>query len=239
MFLWNIIKGRFFNAKRIRDDANDERRNDRRGVHSFSSCREHALSDIRRARMLLEAETNESGGNTDCGSRNTIRKLIPSLGELISKRTGESEVYWNAPENAYYKVKNPAAKAALKRSSPEDWIYEHIIHNILFPETSYELISIARDMGELRFVLKQKNVSSESFPTDDEVEYYLMNQLGLSPEDRYWYGNDILAVTDVGAHEDNVLKGDDGKLFFIDPLICIKKPAVDVIEWLVGNIDWR
>lgn len=40
--------------------------------------------------MLLEAETNESGGNTDCGSRNTIRKLIPSLGELISKRTGES-----------------------------------------------------------------------------------------------------------------------------------------------------
>ena len=54
------------------------------------------------------------------------------------------------------------------------------LHNILFPETSYELISIARDMGELRFVLKQKNVSSESFPTDDEVECYLMNQLGLS-----------------------------------------------------------
>jgi hypothetical protein len=63
--------------------------------------------------------------------------------------------------------------------------------------------------------------------------------LGLSPEDRYWYGNDVLAVTDVGAHEDNVLKGDNGKLFFIDPLIRIKKPAVDVIEWLVGNIDWR
>ena len=90
MFLWNIIKGRFFNAKRIRDNANDERRNDRRGVHSFSSCREHALSDIRRARMLLEAEKNESGRNSDCSSRNTIRKLIPSLGELISKRTGES-----------------------------------------------------------------------------------------------------------------------------------------------------
>ena len=90
MFLWNIIKGRFFNARRIRDDANDERRNNRRGVHSFSSSREHALSDIRRARMLLEAEKNESGRNSDCSSRNTIRKLIPSLGELISKRTGES-----------------------------------------------------------------------------------------------------------------------------------------------------
>ena len=41
-------------------------------------------------------------------------------------------------------------------------------------------------------------------------------------------------MTDVGAHGDNVLLGDDGKVYFIDPLIRLKRPANEVIEYLTG-----
>ena len=36
--------------------------------------------------------------------------------------------------------------------------------------------------------------------------------------------------------QDNVLVDDNGRLFFIDPLIRLKKSALEVIEWLVGPI---
>ena len=174
-------------------------------------------------------------GDSDSRARNSLRDIIVGLGELVSKRTGESEVYWNASENVYYKVKNPAAKAPLKHSQPSDWPYEHVIHNILFPNTAYDLVAIAREHGELRLVLRQTCVSSESFPTNSEIEDYLENVLGLQLEDRYWFGNGVLAVSDVGERGDNVLKGDSGELFFIDPLIRLKKPALEVIANLVGD----
>ena len=36
--------------------------------------------------------------------------------------------------------------------------------------------------------------------------------------------------------QDNVLVDDNGRLFFVDPLIRLKKSALEVIEWLVGPI---
>ncbi len=48
-------------------------------------------------------------------------------------------------------------------------------------------------------------------------------------ENCYYYANDYIAVTDVSADGDNVLT--DGKnLYFIDPIIKFKKPAVEVLE---------
>ena len=85
--------------------------------------------------------------------------------------------------------------------------------------------------------MKQRGISSETFPTDEEVAEWLKRELGLEPEDRYWFGNDLLAITDVGAKGDNVLKGDDGRLYFIDPLIRLKRPALEVIEGLVGPVE--
>ena len=61
--------------------------------------------------------------------------------------------------------------------------------------------------------------------------------LGLKPEDRYFFGNDLLAVTDVSAQSDNVLLDDAGQLRFIDPLIRLKNPALDVIKELIGTLN--
>ena len=233
------------------------------GFHPFASCRERALSDLSRIRVLAEALESQPRGTPDSGPRDSIRKVIEaarsrglyftigaassprglatattanrslSLGELISKRTGESEVYFNAAEHAYYKVKWPSAKARIKQTAPRDWFYEHIIHNILFPDTAYGFIGITEEVGELKIILRQQEVPSESYPSDAQIAAHLAT-LGLEPEDRYFFGNDLLAVTDVSASSDNVLLDDSGALRFIDPLIRLKKPAREVIDRLVN-----
>ena len=199
--------------------------------------------------MLAETLESQSSGASDSSPRDSIRKVIDAakscglyfdsnktlkLGELISKRTGESEVYFNAAEHAYYKVKWPSAKAHIKQTTPRDWFYEHIIHNILFPNTVYEFIGITEEIGELKLLLRQQEVPSESFPSDTQIAAHLA-AIGLHPEDRYFFGNDLLAVTDVSAQSDNVLLDDEGTLRFIDPLIRLKKPAQEVIAELVGE----
>ena len=158
---------------------------------------------------------------------------LAKLGDLVSKRTGESEVYWNRQKSAFYKVKNPNAKRSLKHTSESDWIYEHVIHNILFPECAYEFVGVTLELGEIRVVLKQNAVRTETFPTENQVEASLA-EIGFVRKDRYFFGDGIVSVTDVGAHGDNVLLGDDGKVYFIDPLIRLDRSAEEVIEWLTG-----
>ena len=241
-------------AKGIGNALHDGQPHDGRGLHPFTSRRERALSDLSRIRVLAEAFESQPGGTPNSSPRDSLRKVVeiakahglyitvpsPSsatgavTGEMVSKRTGESEVYFNAAEHAYYKVKWPSAKAHIKQTSPRDWLYEHIIHNILFPDTAYEFIGITEEVGELKLLLRQQEVPSESYPTDAQIAKHLAT-LGLKPEDRYFFGNDLLAVTDVSASSDNVLLDDAGKLRFIDPLIRLKKPSLKVIDSLIGN----
>ena len=61
-----------------------------------------------------------------------------------------------------------------------------------------------------------------------------LSSKGLVKEDRFFYGDGVVSVTDVGEHGDNVLLGDDGQVYFIDPLIRLHKPAEEVIEFLTG-----
>ena len=61
---------------------------------------------------------------------------------------------------------------------------------------------------------------------------YLNKVLGLKKEDNYFYGNDYFSVTDVSNLSDNVLSGEDGHLYFIDPIIKLKKPALEVLDFL-------
>ena len=198
--------------------------------------------------MLAQALQAQRSGTADRGEGDQVRILIAAaskcgllvsseriaeFGDLVSKRTGESAVYWNRAESAFYKVKNPAAKAPIKRTSKSDWMYEHVIHNILFPESAYDFIGILEECGEIRVVLKQQAVKTESFPEEEQVVSALADR-GLFPEGRYFFGDGIVSVTDVGAHGDNVLLDDSGNVRFIDPLIRLGKSAEETIEWLTG-----
>ena len=103
------------------------------------------------------------------------------------------------------------------RNHAQDVIYEHLIHNILFPLTRYNFIGISE-------------------PSQNEIDDYLIYGLGLRLENKYFYANDYVAITDVSANGDNVLI-DNGNLYFIDPIIKFKKPAVETLNYYYDKIN--
>lgn len=159
---------------------------------------------------------------------------IANYGSLYSQETGESYVYANEKLGLVFKIRNPFAKRVLKDLHPCDIIYEHIVHNILFPSTRYNFVGITSEIDEVRIILSQNFCMAQEIPSDDEIADYLAT-LGLLPEGKYYFGNEYVAITDVSAMSDNVLKDADGKLYFIDPIIKMKKPAPLVIDWLLSD----
>ena len=150
------------------------------------------------------------------------RKRLPS---------GESIVYLSEDEKNVIKLRNPFAKSVIKHLNAQDAIYEHLAHNMLFPNTRYRFMGITQDASGVRFVLTQKYFADiYEIPMQNEIDCYLIEGLGLMSEDRYYYGNEYLAVTDVSSDGDNVLK-DGEKLYFIDPIIRFKKPATEVLDY--------
>ena len=161
-------------------------------------------------------------------------KAIP--GTRYSVRTGESEVRMVQSEQMYYKIKNPFAKSHLKQHDIRDAIYEHIVHNILFPEAKLHFLGVCEDGREARLIYRQNAIRTERRPNDEQIEKHLAS-LGLVREGRYVFGNELLFVTDVGQDGDNVLLGDDDRLYFIDPIIGFKVPARELIDSLIGNFN--
>lgn len=153
-----------------------------------------------------------------------------NLGDRKRLPSGESIVYLSPDGQEVIKLRNPFAKSAIKQMHASDAIYEHLIHNILFPNTRYRFKGISEDIGGVRIVLSQRYISDVfTIPTQDEIDRYLVEGLGFEKESRYFYGNDLIAITDVFADGDNVL--DDGEsLYFIDPIIKFKKPAPEVLD---------
>lgn len=82
---------------------------------------------------------------------------LDSFGERKRKPSGECVVYIDEANNRVIKVKDPYAKAPLKGHATEDAIYEHIVHNLLFPDTEYRLLGISESsIGDVRFILEQE-----------------------------------------------------------------------------------
>lgn len=153
------------------------------------------------------------------------RKRLPS---------GESIVYLSEDGKEVIKLRNPFAKSVVKQMHAQDAIYEHLVHNILFPTTRYQFQGITEDAEGVRIVLSQKYIPDKfTAPTQDIIDSYLIDGLGLTKEERYFYGNDYVAITDVSADGDNVL-ADDENLYFIDPIIKMKRPAIEVLEYYYG-----
>ena len=156
-------------------------------------------------------------------------------GERKKKRSGESVVYTNEEEIKVYKVKDPYAKLPIKRHGAADVLYEHEAHNLLFPDAPYTFIGVTEGIDGPRIILSQEFIEGAKRATQKEIEDYLAEKLHLDKEDEYTYGNNYYAITDVSINSDNVIKGKDGQIYFIDPLIKFKKPGKEVIEHLWNN----
>lgn len=179
-----------------------------------------AAQETESKRLITIAKANNFFINKEQWQSFGDRKRLPS---------GESIVYINHAETFITKIRNPFAKCAIKELHAPDVIYEHLIHNILFPATRYDFVGISEDAGDVRIVLRQKYFSDRYLPTTQkDIDKYLLQGLGLRMENRYYYANGYIAITDVSATGDNVLT-DGQELYFIDPIIKFKKPAPEVL----------
>lgn len=167
------------------------------------------------------------------------RSRMDEFGERKRKPSGECVVYIDEVRGIVVKVKDPYAKAPIKNHAAVDAVYEHVVHNLLFPNTKYTFIGISEStIGDVRFVLGQKYMRNGFEPaTQSQIDKHLTGNMHLEKEGNYWYGNDYYAITDVDAAGDNVLIDDGGNLFFIDPIIKFKKPGRDVVEYLAQTKD--
>ena len=242
-----LLKG-FKDAERIGTGGAGRRQNERGGVYPFEAARQRAVSDQGGIRLLAEEVAAERSRIADRDEKDPVSVESSCLvsaakrigcyvdvrqikGSRISKRTGESEVFWDADAKAYWKIKNPFAKLHLKKHGPAEVLYEHIVHNLLFPETRLEFTGVTDQAGEARLVFKQAAVCADHLPDDRQISEDLMKR-GLVKQGKYEYGNDWVLVTDVMASSDNVLLGDDGELYFIDPIIGFKPPLIEKLNVL-------
>ena len=117
--------------------------------------------------MLAETLSNELLRASQHGERDSVRELtaatvnaakplglyrpyesLKTLGDIKCRRSGESEVFSSADNASIIKVKDPTAKESIKRTTPTDWFYEHIIHNILFPDAAHKFsVNDLREAG--------------------------------------------------------------------------------------------
>jgi hypothetical protein len=82
----------------------------------------------------------------------------------------------------------------------------------------------------------QKLQQTRERQNQKDIDAYLLKGLGLNIENRYFYTNEYIAITDVSADGDNVLSDND-HLFFIDPIIKFKQPATVVLNHYYEEIQ--
>jgi hypothetical protein len=236
------------NDGRQRTDSGGVVENSTRGLEA-----DRDRSDIRVFEETLAAQHNDDSEYSERNRREAESERLVSvakdngkyisreetkqLGKVYPKSTGESIVYIDKNNNKVYKVKDPYAKSPMKHGvQPEDVIYEHVVHNLLFPETRYKFEGVSDVNGDVRMVLSQKLVKSVGQPTKNQIDAALAER-GLKPDGRYSYSNEYVTVTDVTG--DNALLGSDGKVYFIDPIIGFKKPVSDVLDGLSKTVRFR
>ena len=242
------------------NDANEPNRHAGMGLYpSDLAQRKLVLDELGHIGGLTGGLSDERRGDTTYGTKTLQRRESERLieaakkcglyvppkdcariyGERVQQASGESVVYYNEGAKVYTKIKDPYAKAAIKNTWPEDAIYEHVIHNMLFPGTAYRLVGVTEDIDGVRLILEQNAVvAAKERATSKQAQEYLEKELSLTKDtdDLYMYGNEDLAVTDINAeNSDNVLLGDDNRLHFIDPLIRLKRPAKEIIEKYIGE----
>ena len=214
-----------------------EKRGDRPTIRVVLESKGQALSDRSDIRVFEAGLSSERYGDNEQGTGNAAqdaesKRLIAiakTHGLFVPKNkcaeygdrkrlpSGESIVYLSNDGSTITKIRDPFSKASIKSLHAQDVIYEHLIHNILFPLTRYNFIGISE-------------------PSQKDIDDYLIYGLGLRLENKYFYANDYVAITDVSANGDNVLI-DNGNLYFIDPIIKFKKPAVETLNYYYDKIN--
>jgi len=152
-----------------------------------------------------------------------------SFGIRCKRPSGESIVYLDEESRCVIKAKDPFV-VTFKNESPLEVLYLHHIHNFFFGNVRYRFLGISQDpfSGGARFIYEQPFIDTISRPTKDEINKWFESRGFHLTEDGYWFTDGHVSFTDVWA--DNCLKGTDGTLYFIDPMIKFEENPKKVIK---------
>ena len=131
----------------------------------------------------------------------------------FSDRGSENEVYASDDSTQVYKLND----FRYSDDNLEPFFQRIAIHNHLFPDCAYDLVGFAENRdGNTCAVLRQSFIVSEREATQQEIDEEL-ERLGFHKEDDGYFSNGDYDIFD--AVPNNVLKGQDGHLYFIDTII--------------------
>ena len=153
-------------------------------------------------------------------------------GSRITKKTKESIVFVDEENKRVVKLKDPFAVRNLKSHSPREALYEHIIHNLYFPETRYTFLGVTSWGGELRFILSQPFIRSvRSLSEDDALSE--LGERGLNPVTQFFIEDEFVRITDYWGS--NALIDEKGESRYIDPVINHKVPARFILNLFLSE----
>ena len=132
----------------------------------------------------------------------------------FSDRGSENEVYASLDSRYVYKLND--FRYSDDNLNP---FFERInIHNLLFPDCAYELIGFAENRdGKTCAVLCQPFIMAQREATQQEIDEEMVHFGFHKEQDSGYFTNADYEIFD--AVPNNVLMGDDDKLYFIDTII--------------------
>ena len=132
-------------------------------------------------------------------------------------RRGETEnaIYYDEPSNRWFKRNNLSYHTTYL-----EFFYRLALHNELFHGTGYSLEGFVMNDGELQPVISQPHVKASAGASSVEVEE-MMKKLNYEkiPGSNNDYINKQTGIRVEDMHDENVLRGENGDLFVVDPVI--------------------
>ena len=155
--------------------------------------------------------------------------------DLLPGHTMESDVYFDAENNRYIKVRDPFVSSRLTSNKDSDILYQHIIHNLYFPSTKYTFLGVTQKpySDEVRFVLSQESAGHvvKGASAMDMLSWYQKNGFvpgGVDKKYVHWFKKDGISVCDLGGH--NLLLNSEGEWKPIDPCIRFDEDPRTIVD---------
>jgi hypothetical protein len=134
------------------------------------------------------------------------------------KRGGEARVYLYKDGRHVIKLND-----AIYYATWLEFLNSILLHNLIFPNTGYELIGFSKEGETLIAVLKQPYIISDALVDLNDIRAFLEFN-GFSNIRRHDYEHKQLGLILEDMHDENVLVNSE-TLFFIDTVFYTVKPA--------------
>lgn len=134
-------------------------------------------------------------------------------------RGGEARVYLSADGKSVIKINDGIYYATWL-----EFLNSLLLHNLLFPNTSYQLAGFTKEGNEILAVLHQPFVIADAVTDLADIKAFLEYN-GFRNTRRHDYENSKLGLILEDMHDENVLVNSD-TLFFIDTVFYTVTPTI-------------